>query len=190
MTGPVVGGAERFRRPGALERLAARIARFPIAPAARRRLRRLYHAALTIQSRGKGLSRSLPGGEIIRVLPQYAFLTWNVDEYRAFREVIRRGAVALDVGANVGAYSMLLGQWVGTSGAVFAFEPSPQMFDALVRHTELNGLVGVVRPVCAAVGGSAIATARFVLSDSPGAGHLASGPDRTERTISVDSARS
>ncbi len=42
--------------------------------------------------------------------------------------------VALDVGANVGAYSMLLGRWVGPAGRVFAFEPAPRAFDGLSRH--------------------------------------------------------
>ena len=54
--------------------------------------------------------------------------------------------VALDVGANVGAYAVLLGQWVGPSGRVFAFEPSQRAFDGLVRHIALNAQADVVRP--------------------------------------------
>src|ERR1700681_1202507 len=150
----IAEGAGHFRQPGLVERLARRFSGLPMSPALRVRLKRLYVAALTLRSGGRGLSASLPGGEVIRVLPEHAHLSWNPDEYRSFREVVRPGMTALDIGANVGAYSLLLGQWVGPAGAVYAFEPSPRVFDGLVRHIELNHLAGVVHPVRAAVGGT------------------------------------
>src|SRR6202163_4876351 len=150
----IAEGAGHFRQLGLLERLARRFSSLPMSSALRVRLKRLYVAALTLQSGGRGLSASLPGGEVVRVLPEHAHLSWNPDEYRAFRDVVRPGMTALDIGANVGAYSLLLGQWVGPAGAVYAFEPSPRVFDGLVRHIELNHLAGVVHPVRAAVGGT------------------------------------
>src|SRR5262245_25115059 len=127
----VASGANRFRRPGIVERLGDSVTRLPVSPALRRQLKRLYRLALTIQTGGRGLLRELPGGEAIRVLPGFDHLTWNPDEYQEFREVVRPGMVALDVGANVGAYTMLLGQWVGPTGRVFAFEPAPNAFQGL-----------------------------------------------------------
>jgi FkbM family methyltransferase len=184
-TTPIVaGGADRFRRRGVIERIAGRMGRWTVNPAVRRYLKRWYHLALTLQSRGAGLPRVLPGGEIIRVLPLYEYVCWNPDEYRAFRQAVRPGMVALDVGANVGAYSTLLGRWVGAAGAVFAFEPAPRMFDGLVRHIEINGLTGIVKPIAAAVGGSS-ATAPFLLVDSVGGSRLAGGSESTDRAISV-----
>ena len=188
-TAPVVAsGANRFRRRGVIERIAGWGARWTVNPAIRRHLKRWYHYALTLQSRGAGLPRVLPGGEVIRVLPQYEYLGWNPDEYRAFREAVRPGMVALDVGANVGAYSTLLGLWVGASGAVFAFEPAPSVFDGLVRHIEINGLIGIVRPIAAAVGGLST-TAPFLVADSAGESRLAASspqpPASGLHTISV-----
>jgi FkbM family methyltransferase len=188
-TTPVVaGGANRFRRRGVIERIADWGARWTLNPTIRRHLKRWYHYALTLQSRGAGLPRVLPDGEVIRVLPQYEYLGWNPDEYRAFREAVRPGMVALDVGANVGAYSTLLGRWVGATGAVFAFEPAPRVFDGLVRHIEINGLTGIVRPIAAAVGGSST-TAPFLVADSAGESRLAASspqpPASGLRTISV-----
>lgn len=180
----VARGADRFRQPGVIERLADRLARLPISPSVRRQLKRLYRLALTVQTGGRGLLRVLPGGETIRVLPEYAYLSWNPDEYRAFYEAVRLGMVALDVGANVGAYSTLLGRWVGSSGSVFAFEPAPATFEGLVRHIELNHLSAIVRPICAAVG-QASATARLVVAGSVGESRLATASDGDERTISV-----
>src|SRR5207237_8749490 len=68
-----------------------------------------------------------------------------------FKQALRPGAVALDIGANVGCYSLLFGQWVGPAGRVFAFEPSPESFAGLCRHIALNRLAGAVAPVQAAV---------------------------------------
>ena len=180
----VAQGANRFRRPGVIERLADRIARWPISGPVRRELKKCYQLALTVQSRGRGLPRVLPGGEIVRVLPQYEFLSWNPDEYRAFRSTVRPGMVALDIGANVGAYSTLLGRWVGADGAVFAFEPAPRAFEGLVRHVRLNGLTGIVRPIWAAVG-EAPATAPFVLAGTVGESRLATAADKAPDAISV-----
>jgi FkbM family methyltransferase len=46
--------------------------------------------------------------------------------------------VCWDVGANVGFYTLLLAELVGTGGRVFAFEPVPRNVELLRRHVEMN----------------------------------------------------
>lgn len=137
-----------------------------------------------MQTGGRGLSCHLPQGEIVRALPQYRHLSWNAAEYAAFRAAVRPGMVALDIGANVGAYSMLLGQWVGPNGKVFAFEPAPEPFGGLVRHTSLNHLDGVVEPIPSAVG-EALTTAALLVAATSGENRLASSSDGPAATIRV-----
>jgi FkbM family methyltransferase len=180
----VAEGADRYRRQGLVERLAARMSKLTMSPSLRGPLKRLYLRALTLQTRGKGLPATLPGGESVRVLPEYSYLCWNPDEYQAFRAAVRPGMTALDVGANVGAYSLLLGLWVGQQGAVFAFEPSPVIHDGLRRHIHLNGLDQIVKPVRAAVG-AASSTARFVIESTAGEGRLATSADSQAPTVDV-----
>lgn len=175
-TRAVAEGANRFRHPGIVERLADSFARLPLGPSIRRQLKRIYRVALTIQTGGRGLVRELPGGEMIRVLPRYDYITWNPDEYRAFREVVRPGMVALDVGANVGAYATLLGRWVGPTGRVFAFEPATDTFQGLTQHVQLNDLSEKVTPVCAAVGSSS-STAPLLSDGATGESRLAVASD-------------
>jgi FkbM family methyltransferase len=127
-----------------------------------------------VQTGGRGLSCTLPDGERVRALPEYRYLSWNPHEYSAFRRAIAPGMVALDVGANVGAYSMVLGQWVGPRGRVFAFEPSPAAFTGLVHHIRLNRLEGIVEPVPTALS-DRDTVARFCTAGTLGEGRL-SGP--------------
>ncbi|HEY3393902.1 MAG TPA: FkbM family methyltransferase [Lacipirellulaceae bacterium] len=47
-------------------------------------------------------------------------------ELRFVRDSLRRGQVAVDVGCHKGAYTYWMRRRVGSSGAVFAFEPQPR----------------------------------------------------------------
>jgi FkbM family methyltransferase len=91
---------------------------------------------------------------------------------------------ALDVGANVGAYALLLGQWVRPGGRVYAFEPAAQAFTGLSRHVALNGLGGTVVPVNAAAA-AATGTAAFAVDGISGANRLGSGT-ATVATVTID----
>jgi FkbM family methyltransferase len=52
---------------------------------------------------------------------------------------LKEGQVFLDIGANIGFYTLFAAQRVGPSGRVFAFEPDPMTFESLRRSTEQNG---------------------------------------------------
>lgn len=156
----------------------------PMLPAVRGKLKRFYYGALMARSGGRGLPCCLPHGEVVRALPKHRHMSWNPEEYQAFRAAVTPGATALDVGANVGAYSLLLGQWVGASGSVFAFEPAPDVFQGLTRHIALNGLERIVTPVPAAIG-DRVAVAALVVAGTHGESRLALKGDDASVTIDV-----
>lgn len=163
-----------------IERVGEQWRRAPLSPPARAILKRAYHAALSLQGGGRGLRATLPGGEVVRVCPEHRYLSWNPAEYEAFRRAVRPGAVALDVGANVGAYSVLLGQWVGPSGCVFAFEPEPRAFQGLSRHVVLNRLGAIVHPIPLALADHE-GTANLLVAATAGEARLgAAGADGAE----------
>ncbi len=56
---------------------------------------------------------------------------------------VRPGMTVMDVGANIGVYSVLAAQRVGPTGAVHSFEPTSQSAQQLRRNLELNGLTWV-----------------------------------------------
>jgi FkbM family methyltransferase len=65
----------------------------------------------------------------------------------AWLERLGAGDVFYDVGANVGAYSLIAATRVGPSGRVFAFEPSYSSFAHLCDNIVLNDVAGIVVPV-------------------------------------------
>ena len=59
-------------------------------------------------------------------------------------EAARPGTVAIDVGANVGMFTVPLALAVGPSGRVLTIEPSPENVERLESNLELNSLENVV----------------------------------------------
>ena len=89
---------------------------------------------------GDHLTCRLPGGETIRVDPDYRHLAWNAEEYDALKRHTRDAATVLDIGANVGSYTLLFARWVGARGRVYAFEPGSSSRAGLERHLLINDL--------------------------------------------------
>lgn len=58
----------------------------------------------------------------------------------AMLRALRPGMVAVDVGANYGYYSILMGRCVGETGKVIAFEPNPHMAELARRSLWISGI--------------------------------------------------
>ena len=65
---------------------------------------------------------------------------WCVSEVAMFRKIVKEGDVVLDVGANIGAFTVPLANMVGPRGAVVAFEPQRQVYQLLTANVALNEL--------------------------------------------------
>jgi FkbM family methyltransferase len=66
---------------------------------------------------------------------------------RSEREILSRlvkpGMTVVDVGANVGLYTLYMADLVGRAGRVIAFEPDPDLASLLVDNCEANGIQNV-----------------------------------------------
>ena len=58
----------------------------------------------------------------------------------AMLRALEPGMVAVDVGANYGYYSVLMGRCVGREGKVFAFEPNPHIAELLRKSMWISGI--------------------------------------------------
>lgn len=179
-----VGRGEHFRAEGWFERATGRLRgdRRRKAPALLKRA----HEFVLDHLPGDHLVSTLPGGERIRAAARFRQLSWNPQEYHAFRDAVRPGAVSLDVGANVGSYTLLFAIWAGPAGRVFAFEPAPEAREGLRRHVALNGLTGRVEIIAAAASSTA-GFARFCADGASGANAIApDGAAPAPTAIDVD----
>jgi FkbM family methyltransferase len=57
-----------------------------------------------------------------------------------FNRLLRSGMVVIDVGANIGEITLAAARRVGANGAVYSFEPMPELFKTLKQNVEINGL--------------------------------------------------
>lgn len=54
------------------------------------------------------------------------------------RNILKEGDTFIDLGANIGYFSLLAANKVGKKGKVFSFEPEPRNFKYLMKNKELN----------------------------------------------------
>ncbi len=69
--------------------------------------------------------------------------SWSVQEIEVMKANIEMGDTVIDVGANIGAFTLLFAQQVGLQGHVFAFEPSPENVSLLQKNVSANGYPNV-----------------------------------------------
>lgn len=100
-----------------------------------------------------------PYGDNLRIrLDTSSFIEWQIFFYGRYepeivdliRENCHEGAVALDVGANVGCHTLIMAERVGATGGVIALEPHPRVHERLAANVDMNGLSQVERLQCAA----------------------------------------
>jgi len=98
----------------------------------------------------------LRNGQIVELRPQMGdfFGFYEImlrGDYLASGQWLGTGATVIDVGANIGCFSVLAAQIVGPSGRVFAIEPEESTYRQLLRNIELNRLTNVT-PLNLAIG--------------------------------------
>ncbi|WP_370325310.1 FkbM family methyltransferase [Euzebya sp.] len=90
------------------------------------------------------------------------------------RDVLRPGDTFLDVGANVGVYSVLAGSIVAPDGLVVCLEPAADTAEILRENLQLNNIPA--RLIAAAAGAE------------PGTAAMTSGHDATNRITSAEAS--
>ena len=89
---------------------------------------------------------------------------WRVHSLALFKDYCQDGDAAIDVGANVGEVSIILGDRVGARGRVYAFEPNPRIYQYLLGNLALNQRTNVTalnRAVGAAPGITRLSDDRY-----------------------------
>ena len=90
---------------------------------------------------GRGITRNING---TKVKFPTRWSRWYVNDYEPetfqfLRKNLKSGATALDLGAHMGLFSVVMSQLVGDKGKVFSFEPTPSTRGVLKEVLKLNG---------------------------------------------------
>ena len=64
---------------------------------------------------------------------------WEMEHTEATMSLLKPGMKAVDIGANLGYFSLLMSDIVGPSGSVHSFEPNPAIATRLRHSLEMNG---------------------------------------------------
>lgn len=109
---------------------------------------------------------------------------WEETESRIFSSSLKPGMTFVDVGANIGYYTLLAARLVGSQGRVFAFEPCPGNFQLLQRSVRANGHTNVTLVPKAVSDHSGLAILQ--LDQNSSGGHSLSGFRGGARSIDVE----
>jgi FkbM family methyltransferase len=101
---------------------------------------RFHSSDFIVHSLGEGLKINLYKDS---VLSKLIFDGFELDEIEFLSDFLKEGDCFVDIGANVGLFSLFASKKVGLSGTVIAFEPSQTTFNRLLENIELNGISNV-----------------------------------------------
>lgn len=81
---------------------------------------------------------ALIGGEVA------IYGTYEEYEMQLLLQTLKPGNVAIDIGANIGVYTLPMAKKVSDSGTIYAFEPDPTNFSILARNIADNNFPNVL----------------------------------------------
>ncbi|NMG05944.1 FkbM family methyltransferase [Brasilonema sp. UFV-L1] len=102
---------------------------------------------------------------------------YEIREINIVKQFLRAGDIFVDVGANIGLYTILASNIVGQGGRVIAFEPSNQISKHLRRNLEINFIKNVKVEQIALSRENGLATWSGVMDTNEGAGSIIRNPE-------------
>ena len=103
------------------------------------------------------------------------FGTWEPNLTAEFEEHLAEGDIVVDVGANVGYYTLLAATLVGGNGIVLGVEPNPAFSEGLQSLADAHPAIRI----CESAVGSSAGSASLFLGPAENRGHASLLPDST-----------
>jgi len=103
-------------------------------------------------------------------------LDW--EEFKLIENYVNPGDQVMDIGANVGAYTVWMSKFISAPGRIHAFEPDEKSFTKLQAHIAVNNM------------GNLAKATRCALSDTDGVLNFTTGLDRLNHITAEKEANS
>jgi FkbM family methyltransferase len=99
------------------------------------------------------------------------------------KRLVGAGDVVVDIGANIGYFSLLFAECAGSSGKVYAFEPHPESHALLQKNIAVNGITNIVSEAKAV--GAKSGRIQLYESETDNVDHATYAGDTRSRAIDV-----
>ena len=103
------------------------------------------------------------------------------------KKIIQKKDTVLDIGANIGYYTLIFAKLVGDDGKVFAFEPEPSNFSLLEKNVEINGYRNVELAQKAA--SNKIGKMKLYINEKNAGGHMIYDTHENRNVVEIDVTR-
>jgi FkbM family methyltransferase len=70
-------------------------------------------------------------------------IPWEPELNPYFEKYVKRGSIAIDVGAHIGTHTLTMARLTGAEGLVHAFEPQVKIYQELLVNLDLNNITNV-----------------------------------------------
>ena len=114
---------------------------------------------------------------------------WEMWLTELLNDLVQPGMKVIDVGANLGYFSLLMADLVGPSGSVHAFEPNVDLAQRMLQSVAINGFQNIVTIYEQALSDEEAEVLLVIPQDEPKNGHLLPGDHPVSADHSVDSRR-
>lgn len=78
------------------------------------------------------------------ILSRLIYEGFEETEIAFLRKYLRPSDTFLDVGSNIGLFSLHAAQVIGSQGKVYSFEPAPKTYSRLIENVNLNGFGNII----------------------------------------------
>ena len=106
-------------------------------------------------------------------------------EINLFRKYLKPNLVVVDIGANIGYYTIIAGKHIGPEGQVFAYEPEDRNYSLLKKNIEANGLANTI-PIKIGLSKNHSICKLYLDENNKGRHSLAFKKNKEESTIETD----
>ncbi len=115
--------------------------------------------------------------------------TWEPFESSVFLERLHQGAIVVDVGANIGYYTILAARAVGPRGKVFALEPDPENLSVLNQNVRKNDMSDRIVVIPAAAADTTATTQLYLSEENTGDHRIYKEGSGERRSVQVKTVK-